>query len=149
MNIFSSQLKTIEITGNFLQAYEDYLYSSSEVKKALAVSGVNVYMRTFRALFYAMREKYNDEERGDIIIPNNPFKKHKITAAPLTEKRALEISQIKKIRDVKLTGKREVLAQDIFMLSLYLVGMNSVDIYNLEQINDGRITYNRTKNKFT
>jgi integrase len=94
-----------------------------------------------------MTEALNDEERGEIVIPFNPFKKYKLPQIPVTEKRALTIEQIRAIRDVKLTLKRDIMARDVFMLSFYLAGMNTVDMYYLEDYTDGRITYCREKTK--
>ena len=39
------------------------------------------------------------------------------------------------------------LARDVFALSFYLIGMNTVDLFNCDCIADGRITYQRTKTK--
>jgi integrase len=33
------------------------------------------------------------------------------------------------------------------MLSFYLVGMNTIDLYNINDFKDGRLNYNRTKTK--
>ena len=77
-------------------------------------------MRTFKALFNKMSNALNDEERGEIAVPFNPFKKYKMPQVPVTEKRALTIEQIRKIRDVELTRKRDIMARDVFMLSFIL-----------------------------
>ena len=42
---------------------------------------------------------------------------------------------------------RAELARDVYLISFYLVGMNSIDIYNIDSIENGRIVYNRTKTK--
>jgi integrase len=146
----SEKLPVADINLKYLQAYEKWLFTkkNSEGKDdSLTQSGVNLYMRTFKALFNKMINALNDEERGEIVIPFNPFKKYKMPQVPVTEKRALTIEQIRTIRDVKLSLKRDILARDVFMLSFYLAGMNTVDMYYLENYCDGRITYNREKTK--
>ncbi len=40
---------------------------------------------------------------------------------------------------------RAVLGRDLFMLSFYLVGMNTVDLFKIDQITDGRLEYKRSK----
>jgi integrase len=134
-------VKAMEITGNFLRDYEGYL------KDEGLTGGINLYMRTFKAMFNAMRQEFNDDEKGDIRIPHNPFKKYEMPKAQIPEKRALDIRQIKAIRDMELTLKRDILARDVFMLSFYLVGMNTVDLYYADKIEKGRLIYNRTKTK--
>jgi integrase len=103
-----------------------------------------------RMLFYAAMDEYNDEEREEIRIRHNPFRKHKIGKAPESEKRVLSVDEIRKIRDVKdeqLILKRSVLARDVFMLSFYLAGTNLIDLYHLkkEDFKDKRISYQRHK----
>ena len=135
------QVKAIEINGVFLHGYEQHLRD-----EGLTGSGINLYMRTLRALFYAMKDRFNDEDKGDIRISHNPFKKYKIPKADTPQKQALTIDQINLIRDIdKLINPREKQARDIFMLSFYLVGMNSADLYNIDDMKAGRIAYNRTK----
>jgi integrase len=101
-------------------------------------------MNRFRAIFNEMKKRFNDEDRDDILIPQNPFRKYAWPQVLETKKRALTIEQIKKIRDMELDKHRTV-ARDAFMLSLYLAGMNTVDLYTATNCKDGRITYNRTK----
>ena len=134
------KLRATEINSKFLEKYLAWLK-----EEEFTPSGINLYLRTFRALFYAMRERYNDEEKGDIRIPHNPFKKFKIPATPITQKRALSIEQIRIIRDLPLKRKRDIMARDIFMLSFYLAGMNTADMYELASIKGKRLTYNRIK----
>lgn len=143
------KISIVEITSKFLEKYEAWL-----IEKELTVSGINLYMRTIRALFNAAREAYNDEDKGVLRIAHYPFAKFKITPVGETKKRALKPDVIKALRDlpdVKTYGSndhsRENIARDVFMLSFYLIGMNTVDLYNCEKIENGRIIYQRTKTK--
>lgn len=105
-------------------------------------------MKNFRILFSAARSFYNDEDTEIIRIPNNPFNKYKIGSEPSPEKRAVPISTIKMIRDcVVPNGGTAELARDLYMASIYLLGMNSKDLYELKpgDIKGSRINYNRSK----
>lgn len=161
----SDELPCTEITSKFLTEYEnwlrtkgkDYIKTPGErTVKNLTDSGINLYMRTFKALFNRMRDDYNDEERGEIEIPFNPFKKYKAPRVPYVEKRALTIEQVRAIRELPdfpvnpsshVDHRRENISRDVFMLSLYFCGMNTVDLYNCTDISKGRISYNRTKTR--
>jgi integrase len=127
------------ITLKFLKDFEGHLYNEG------VRQGIHNYMRTFRTILYAARDTYNDEETGDIQILN-PFKKYEMPLLRTPEKRALLIEQIKTIRDIdNLTKPREIISRDLFMLSFYLVGMNTADFYNLEYQEGERLSYYRTK----
>jgi len=112
-------------------------------------------MQTVRTLFNAAKENHNDEERNIIAISHNPFKKYKIPEPGNVEKRNLPPATIIKIRDIpdfdngkngKRHGQNRVnLGRDVFMLSFYLMGINIIDLFTVEKIQDGRLVYNRTK----
>jgi hypothetical protein len=57
------------------------------------------------------------------------------------------IAKIIDCQDDILLLKRSILAKDIFIMSFYLVGMNCIDLFNLEsgEYKNERFTYNRTK----
>ncbi|MDR3351043.1 MAG: site-specific integrase [Prevotellaceae bacterium] len=131
-----------DITVKFLQDYEKWMLDNG-----MKGRGVSLYMGYIRQLFNLARYEYNDENRGDIQIPNYPFLKYKIPKAPEPEKRALAVEQIQAIRDYVPAYTRDALAKDLFMLSFYLVGMNSVDLFHCPPPKAGRITYNRAKTK--
>ena len=114
--------------------------------KGAGDAGVHNVMRDLRIMFNLARALYNDEETGVFRIPHYPFAKYKIGDAPLSKKRTLDISTIIAIRDAPVTpGSRAELARDVFMLSFYLCGMNSVDLYKLTSVKDGRVEYMRSK----
>ncbi|WP_183580677.1 phage integrase SAM-like domain-containing protein [Mucilaginibacter sp. X5P1] len=151
----------IEINSNMLFAYDSYLrtgrimkrknHSGLEViikKTGLSDNGLHSHMKDLRTLFNAARARYNNEDLGIYQIEHNPFKKYKVGPSPLTKKRNISIEELKIVRDCNTEpGSRAELAKDLFMLSFYLCGMNAVDIYKLkkENIQDGRISYNRSK----
>jgi integrase len=54
---------------------------------------------------------------------------------------------IRQIRDYVPKFIRDEFARDMFMLSFYLVGTNSVDLFNCKDLKHGRLIYERTKTK--
>lgn len=140
-----------EVSRMFLTKFEAYL-----MKNNTGSRGIELYFVYLKVIFKSARLEYNDEDLGIIRIPNNPFEFYTIPRAKTPEKRALTIEQLKMIRDYKHErGKyesyagesRAELARDVFMLSFYLCGMNSVDLYYLKDIVEGRVEYNRAKTK--
>jgi integrase len=118
--------------------------------KGLSDTGLHNHMRDLRILFNAVREHYNDEDMGVIVVKHYPFHKYKLVEIPANTKKKLNIKQIKSIRDLALPrGGRLELARDLFMLSFYLCGMNAVDIYRIPPVDTPtrRIDYNRSKTK--
>ncbi len=156
-----------EITSKKLKEFEDYLYEPRTItrknqygkdvtykKEACIPSGVHDYLGNIRTLFNAAKEKYNDEDKGEILIEHNPFSKYKIPKKKKTAHRNLDIETIRKIincPDLKTNGSHGVnranFARDVFALSFYLVGINSVDLFRVDTFKDGRITYKRSKTK--
>ena len=135
-NIFFSS-----ITVKFLMDYERWLTDAGLRR------GVILYLCCIQTLFNRARDEYNDEDRGYIQITNYPFRKYKIPRKLIkpTKKRALTKEQIISIKNYKPTGIRDKLSRDMFMLSFYLVGMNSGDMHKCPKQERGRITYNRAK----
>lgn len=131
-----------------LNKYASWLKSEREVSD----TGVRDYVGKLRQIFLAARLKYNDEDNGRILIPHYPFAKFKMPSPAKTKKRNIKVDVIKMIRDCPdvAVGKysrkgRSGLARDVFMLSFYLVGMNMVDIYKIDEYKNGRLSYRRSK----
>jgi integrase len=152
-----------EINANMLRTYEKYLRTERKLtrqshnKKAFTIispplsdSGLHNHMRDLRGLFNVARNFYNDEDLGLIRIPHYPFKKYKLIKVPETAKRNIDFEQLAAIKNYECeTGTRPELARDLFLLSFYMCGTNSVDFYNIDKNNivDGRLEYNRAKTK--
>lgn len=156
-------LPITEINYNFLKKYEDYLRSDREltrnnhsgksrtyIQNGVSDSGLHNHMRDLRLLFNEARNKFNDEDLGIIKIFHYPFKKYKVGVAPLTQHRDRPISDILKLRNAELPkNSRAEQARDLCLLSLYLLGMNAADLFELppyEKIG-ARIDYNRAKTR--
>lgn len=108
------------------------------------------FMRVVQTLFNAARDKYNDEDDEALdVITHNPFRRYSVRVTEEPAKRSLSVEELNKIiQCTDMAGRCEV-ARDVFLLSFYFIGMNTVDLFNVEAgaIFDGRLTYKRSKTK--
>ncbi len=124
-----------DITPNLIIDYEAYLKANG-----LTMNTISFYMRILRAVF-------NRGVEDNIVEQTFPFKKV-YTGIDKTTKRALNLKDIKKIKELDLYLKPDLMfARDIFMFSFYTRGMSFVDIAYLKKrdLNNGILTYRRRK----
>lgn len=135
-----------DVTTRFLQEFEQWID-----RHVGGVRATSLYMSSFRKIFNDLREHHNNEELAIIKIPNNPFSRYKVPRQSISASgsRALDIQMIRKISDYTSDNALDQMARDMFMLSFYLCGMNSADIYALtpRKIKSGILTYQRAKTK--
>lgn len=140
------QLYMYEITAHFLKRLEASI---------TGIRAVSLYMSSIKTVYFAAKDKYNDEDRGIIRIPYNPFKKYKVPRQNVAEKRAVETNIIRAIyrlpyqtnkKGIILENRRN-LAKDMFLLSFCLMGMNSTDLFQCSCYEQGYLIYNRSKTK--
>ncbi|MBS4056560.1 MAG: site-specific integrase [Bacteroidales bacterium] len=143
-----------EITSKLLFDYATFLKHSNVRGRKSAVKktgsrALSLYTGIYKAVINRAKREFNDEDHGIIKVYVSPFSKFKIPSEAPTRKRALSPTQIRMIRDIQLpeNSNRATLARDCFMLSFYLCGINSADLYELPPILDGRITYKRKKTR--
>lgn len=153
-----------EINVSFLNRYAEFLRKRRENRvKKLKEQGKTIpsnrmqssYMGAFRHLFKEAQRKYNDFDNQLFLIPNSPFDNIHIPRQEATRKRAIDSSIIRKINALPYKNEckgqkgtcRFDLAKDCFILSFCLMGMNSVDLFTVENSDGKRIVYNRTKTK--
>ena len=120
----------------------------------LSISGKrapSLYKAQLQAAYNTLMKEYNIDAD---IIPFNPLAGIDVAKHEPPKKRALDIDKIMSIFEMKdepLTegtkGARYNLAKDVFMLSFFLVGMNSADLFSCSQYKDGRIIYERQKTR--
>ena len=158
-------LSTSQVTKDLIGGYMKYLLEKrnkriveleKQSKRIPSNRAVSLYLGSIRHLFNEAKKKYNDHDRGIILIPNSPFEGFEVPKQEATRKRALSPEIIRKIWQLpyilNTTNGRERfcpynLAKDCFILSFCLIGMNSADLYNCAELEDGVITYYRTKTK--
>lgn len=118
------------------------------LRKGNSQTSVNIHLRNIRTLFNTCRDEYNDEDRGDIVIRHYPFRKFHFRKTVLPRKRSLEVEQVRAILNFNDSEHERVnLARDVFTLSFFLLGMNTIDLYTCSDYRKGRITYYRHKTK--
>lgn len=79
-------------------------------------------------------------------IPRNPMRVIKKPRA-LVKKKALPVELIRQLRDMQTNYKTSAYARDIFLLQLYLIGINLKDLYTATSLTNGRLEYERHKTK--
>ena len=129
-----------DINLNFLYRYEDYLRTRG------VENGIINYMRTFRAAFNKARNYYNDEDTGKIAIPQYPFRKYKF---PKHKNRAREhtltLDELRNFLTYNPVGEGEIFAKNVFLLMIYLIGIESKDLFYLSGPVADRVQYVRFK----
>ncbi len=77
------------------------------------------------------------------LTTNDPFRKFRLRMET-TMKRSLTAEQLRMFAKLELPAKHEAV-RDLFILVFMLIGINSADLYNLTELQDGRIIYRRAK----
>lgn len=108
------------------------------LSKTVGVNGRNHHMRNIRAVFkYAIR--------NDLDI-RNPFDRMRLKTET-TAKRSLTVEQFRILLDYEVLPYA-VIYRDMFLLSFFLIGINTADMFVLKELSsDGRIEYRRAKTK--
>ena len=145
------ELDIKKLTVDLLEKYKDYLNKVRDERIKLMVEAgkripsnrcLSLYLMSLRHLYSEAQKHYNKSDKGIMRIPHTPFEYFKIPKQEATRKRAIQPQQIKAIwnmpyqnvhKGVKHTCRPD-LAKDCFILSFCLMGMNSVDLYNMEVI---------------
>lgn len=149
-----------EINSKNLKEFAEFLSTEREMtrinqlgkkynitRKAVKTQTVADYLRIIQTLFNAACEEYNSENEETALITHNPFRKQLIKVTDSPEKRNLSVADLIKIIKYDTGMGREGLARDVFLISFYLIGMNTADIFNTpaSALADGRLTYKRQK----
>lgn len=154
------------LTSDFLTNYDSWLRTErvlivngnkntnrkiAKISPPLYDTGVHNYMSTIQSLFNDCLDEFNDYEKGNIVIKNNPFKKYSIPTIKPAKKRANGVELIREISEFSQKNKRRktsTFARDVYMLSFYLAGLNSADMHgDLIRANNGRLEYERRKTR--
>ena len=146
-----------EINVKFLQAFCTWLPLNpvnKNNKRHTMQRAPSHYLGSIRTLHNEMKLQYNDEDNCVIPIPGSPFARFKVPKSPVTKKRAISPADIKKIYELNYmepkrgSGSRSFnLAKDCFLLSFFLMGMNSADLFDCTEIKNNTITYYRKKTR--
>lgn len=116
-----------------------------------------LYPSCIRALLNRAKLDYNDEDAGVVKIPLSPFKGISLKdnsngssqrALSVGELRAFAFAEYMEIGKHNINSRHN-LAKDVFLMSFYLLGMNSIDILDARksEYKNSRLTYQREKTK--
>ena len=123
-----------ELTWDVAKAYEQQLVSDG-----LSMNTVSFYLRKLRAA-------YNYAVDQGLVTDRQPFKRVH-SAMCKTEKRAVSVEDIMKLKTAAASDKCEELARALFMFSFYTRGMSFVDLAFLKRsdVSGGYLRYRRHK----
>lgn len=108
------------------------------LRTGLATNARAIHLRNIRAVF----NKAIDEEV--IGLELYPFRRFKIEKER-TRKRAVSLTQLRALFDYPCETVAEEWAVDVARLIFYLIGINTVDLFNLEEYDGEYIHYRRAK----
>lgn len=130
----SRELLFEDISLAWLTKFDNYLSERGNRTNSKAI-----HFRNIRSVFnYAID---NDIISADLY----PFRKFKIKKEQ-TAKRSLPLNVLKRL--LKYEGSdQQNWARDVFLLSFYLIGINSKDLFENPSITDDVLIYNRAKTK--
>lgn len=123
------------VNDGLIFQYESHMRISN-----LCRNTTSFYLRIFRSI-------YNRAVEDGLTEQSYPFKRV-YTGVDKTSKRAINLKEIKKIRDLDLSQTPTLdFARDIFLFSFYMRGMSFIDIAYLKKKNlsNGFVVYNRRK----
>lgn len=124
-----------ELDSNLMVQYESWMK-----ERGICPNTSSFYLRNLRAI-------YNRAvDQGLVVVQQNPFK-HVYTGIEKTQKRAIPLKMIRKIRDLELKNESQAFARDIFLFSFYTRGMSFVDMAYLKKkdLRNGILSYRRNK----
>ena len=152
------------ITTDFLERFKLFLNDERKKReKQLTEQGkripsnraLSLYLMSIKKLFNESKRIYNKKYKNTILISHSPFDGFVIPKQEPTRKRAISAENIRAIRSLPYKNIKKGyrgtclfdLAKDCFILSFGLIGMNSADLFYATDLQNGTITYYRTKTK--
>ncbi len=107
-----------QLDEQLLSAYQFWLQ-----QKGICLNTVSCYIRSLRSIYNLLV--------GNTLIFNNAF-----TGGTRTRKRSLSVEDVKKLKALRLKGMPQLeMARDLFLFSIYALGMPFVDIAFLKKGN--------------
>lgn len=125
------------VTFSFLQGYGLSLKDKPRAQ--------SLYLGALRHIYKQACLMYNDDD--NTYLSPTLFDRFKVPRQKPKGQRALSVDVLREFFSFPAETGREELARDCCMLSLCLMGTNSVDLYNARTYKDGKLIYERTKTK--
>ena len=126
------QLQFNDVDVDWLTAFDKYL-----VTYCPSVNSRSIHLRNIRTIFnYALNHQ--------LTTARYPFRQYKIKSAPANPT-PLTLEQLRLLWSHHPVSEAQDYALDIWRLVFALIGINLVDLANLQTISQGRINYTRRK----
>lgn len=119
-----------DVTYAWLVGFEQFM-----VKRGLSQNTRKIHLGNIRT---AMREAYRRD-----LTDADPFRKFSFKPAR-TRKRSLSVEELRELFTCPVTVHTEFY-RDMMALSFMLLGINSIDLYGLKSVKNGRVEYDRSK----
>jgi len=120
-----------QVDRRYLEDFEKFC------RRTMSVNTTSILLRNIRTVF--------NDARDDGVTTNYPFRGFKIRQEE-TRKRCLSAERLRQLMSMELP-ESQVRYRDYFMLMFYLIGVNTVDLFNARpcDLEDGRLNYRREK----
>lgn len=120
-----------QVDKRYLEDFEKFC------RRTMSVNTTSILLRNIRTVF--------NDARDDGVTTNYPFRGFKIRQEE-TRKRCLSVERLRQLMSMDLP-ESQVRYRDYFMLMFYLIGVNTVDLFNARpcDLEDGRLNYRREK----
>ena len=132
---WNKDIQLDDMDEDLIMEYEAWLKTNGA-----SMNTISFYMRILRAT-------YNRAVEKGLTVQKHPFK-HVYTGMDKTVKRAISLKDIRRIKELDLTGKPHwELARDMFLFSFYTRGMSFIDMAYLKKsdLKNGILSYRRHK----
>ena len=132
---WNKDIQLDDMDEDLIMEYEAWLKTNGA-----SMNTISFYMRILRAT-------YNRAVEKGLTVQKHPFR-HVYTGMDKTVKRAISLKDIRRIKELDLTGKPHwELARDMFLFSFYTRGMSFIDMAYLKKSNlkNGILSYRRHK----
>lgn len=124
------KLKFEDLTKSWLEGFDRWLESQGS-----RCNTRGIHFRNIRSVF--------NDAIDEQVTETYPFRRFKIRKEQ-TEKRALKVDELRRLFDFPIDPlMRRWL--DFFKLDFFLIGINVVDLVNLETVKNGRVEFYRSK----
>jgi len=145
---FLSWLRTDRAT----KAHKTPKFGVSPTGRARIPNGAESrHMAKLSHIYAKAKERYNDEDSGEIVIPRSPFRGLLLKPPPSHGQECLGVDMMQRVIDARHDLRTVQTALDCFVLSFALMGANLADLYELatvKKLRDGCIwAYQRRKTR--
>lgn len=127
-----SEMTFEDISMKWLNAFDEWL-----VNAGVSQNTRNIHFKNIRTCL----NRAIDEE----LTNNYPFRRFRIRAEQ-TRKRNLPVEELRRLFNYDVEDYQKYYL-DYFKLIFMLIGINTIDLFNLTKIENGRIEYRRAKTK--